>query len=130
MNQYMPLKPTKRGFKVWERADSVTGYMCDFEVYTGKADTPEKYLGEKVVKKLTRPLVVGNYHTYCDNFFTTVKLFEDLLEDGVYACGTFRRDRRGVPKALKKPGNCHLQTDKSNTHVNKYANKKSQSVNN
>ena len=118
MKQYMPLKPTKRGFKVWARTDSVTGYMCDFEVYTGKADTPEKYLGEKVVKKLTRPLVGGNYHTYCDNFFTTVKFFEDLLEDGVYACGTFRRDRRGIPKALKKPGNCHLQTDNSYTLVN------------
>ena len=112
MKQYVPLKPTKRGFKVWARADSITGYMCDFDVYTGKADAPEKYLGEKVVKKLTRPLVGGNYHTYCDNFFTTVQLFEDLLEDGVYACGTFRRDRRGVPEALKQPGNCHLQVDK------------------
>jgi hypothetical protein len=72
MKQYVPLKPTKRGFKVWARADSVTGYMCDFDVYTGKADAPEKYLGEKVVKKLTRALVGGNVHTYCDNFFTTV----------------------------------------------------------
>ena len=96
MKQYVPLKPTKRGFKVWARADA-----------------PEKYLGEKVVKKLTRPLVGGNYHIYCDNFFTTVNLFDDLLEDGIYACGTFRRDRRGIPEALKKPGNCHLQRDKS-----------------
>ena len=112
MKQYLPLKPTKRGFKVWVRADSVIGYISDFEVYTGKSDAPEKYLGEKVVKKLTRPLVGGNYHTYCDNYFTTVSLFEDLLEDGIYACGTFRRDRRGIPEALKQPGNCCLQADR------------------
>ena len=56
MKQYVPLKPTKRVFKVWARADSITGYMCDFDVYTGKADAPEKYLGE-VVK-----------NTYCDNY--------------------------------------------------------------
>ena len=36
MKQYMPLKPTKRGFKVWVRADAVTGYFCDFDVYVGK----------------------------------------------------------------------------------------------
>ena len=27
MKQYIPLKPTKHGFKVWVRADGVTGYM-------------------------------------------------------------------------------------------------------
>ena len=36
MKQYMPLKPTKRGFKVWVRADAITGYFCDFDVYVGR----------------------------------------------------------------------------------------------
>ena len=39
MKQYVPLKPTKRGFKVWVRADSVTGYICDFNVYVGQETT-------------------------------------------------------------------------------------------
>ena len=107
MKQYLPLKPIKHGFKVWVRADSEIGYISDFEVYTGKSDAPEKYVGEKVVKNLSWPLVGGNYHIYCDNFFTTVRLFEDLLEDGIYACGTFRRD----PTAIKQPGNCCLQRE-------------------
>ena len=28
MKQYMPMKPTKRRFKVWVRADSENGYVC------------------------------------------------------------------------------------------------------
>ena len=36
MKQYLPKKPVKRGFKVWVRADAVTGFFCDFDVYVGK----------------------------------------------------------------------------------------------
>ena len=42
-----------------------------------------------------------NYHVYYDNFFTSVSLFESLLEHHVYACCTVRRDRKGFPNALK-----------------------------
>ena len=42
MKQYLPKKPVKRGFKIWVRADSHNGYMCEFECYTGKkGDTTE-----------------------------------------------------------------------------------------
>lgn len=34
--QHIPLKPTKRGIKVWMRADPNNGYFNDFQVYTGK----------------------------------------------------------------------------------------------
>lgn len=101
LKQYIPLKPVRRGFKIWMRADSTNGYICDFSVYTGKEESAEKGLGEKVVKKLSQPLAGGNYHIFFDNFFSTVNLFDDLLEEGIYACGTFRRDRKGVPQAIK-----------------------------
>ena len=39
MKQYLPMKPVKRGFKVWVRADSVNGYFCDFNVYTGRSES-------------------------------------------------------------------------------------------
>jgi len=55
MKQYVPLKPTKRGFKVWVRADSVTGYFCDFNVYVGREMSgTEVGLGEAVVSQLAR----------------------------------------------------------------------------
>ena len=104
------MKPVRRGFKSWVRADSNNGYICDFSVYTGKKESAEKNLGPKVVNKLAEPLAGGNYHIFFDNFFSTVKLFDDLLEDGIYACGTFRRDRKDVPQAIKdiKLGKPHL----------------------
>ena len=103
LKQYVPKKPTKRGFKVWVRADAINGYVCDFQVYTGKSDSSEHEtnLGPKVVKSLSQPLVGGHYHLYYDNFFSSVALFDDLLEDGLYACGTFRRDRKRIPDDIK-----------------------------
>ena len=101
LKQYVPLKPVRRGFKIWVRADSINGYICDFSVYTGKEGSGEKDLGAKVVKKLAEPLAGRNYHIFFDNFFSTVKLFDDLLEDDIYACGTFRKDRKGIPQDIK-----------------------------
>ena len=52
MKQYLPKKPVKRGFKVWVRADAVTGFFCDFDVYVGKPSdgtVTEVGLGERVV---------------------------------------------------------------------------------
>ena len=54
LKQYLPLKPIKRGIKVWVLGDSSNGYLCNFQVYTGKVNnTTEKGLGARVVKDLT-----------------------------------------------------------------------------
>ena len=103
LKQYLPMKPIKRGIKVWTRADSINGYVSQFQVYLGKiGGKSEKQLGERVVKDLTRPLVGKFYTVYCDNYFSSVKLFEDLLKDSIYACGTLRSDRVGYPDEFKK----------------------------
>ncbi len=53
MKQYLTKKPTKRGFKVWVLADSHTGYISRFDVYTGKKEgRTEDGLGASVVKNL------------------------------------------------------------------------------
>ena len=41
-----------------------------------------------------------NHHIYCDNYFSSVNLFLDLLEQGTYACGTLRSNRKGFPKDI------------------------------
>ena len=41
------------------------------------------------------------HHIYCDNFFSSVTLFLDLLRHGLYACGTLRQNRKGFPEDLK-----------------------------
>ena len=80
LKQYMPLKPVKRGIKVWVIADSHNGYFQKFEVYSEKkGDSAEKGLGAKVVKSLTSELHKKHHHVFFDNYFTSVNLLEDLL---------------------------------------------------
>ena len=62
----------------------------------------EKQLGQRVVKDLTRLLKGKNHHVFFDNFFTSEQLLQDLLDDGILACGTARKDRKGFPPALKE----------------------------
>ena len=114
MKQYMPLKPVKRGFKVWTLADAHTGYVYSLEVYTGKkGDTVEKGLGARVIHTLSRPLqhrymymnvhfmepYLRNPHRYHHLYFDNLLL--DLLKVGLYGCGTLRSNRRGFPTDLK-----------------------------
>ena len=82
LKQYMPLKPVKRSFKVWVRADAWNGYFCELEVYTGKAEdgTTECNLGERVVLKPTEKIARLNHQVFIDRYFTSVRLFSTLLE--------------------------------------------------
>ena len=58
--QYVPLKPTKRGIKVWVRADPYNGFMNDFQVYTGKErNLPEANLGGRVVLDLMESVLTS-----------------------------------------------------------------------
>jgi len=42
--QYMPKKPIKGGFKIWVRADSSNGYVCNFNATLGKKGTPQRWV--------------------------------------------------------------------------------------
>ena len=102
LKQYMPLKPVKRGIKVWAMSDAKNGYVSEFEVYTGKkANTVEKNLGANVVKTLTKSYIGTFRHIFFDNFFTSIALLLDLLKSGLYGNGTVRTNRKGFPADLK-----------------------------
>ena len=66
--QYMPMKPTRFGIKVWELCDSKSGYCCNFEIYTGKKeDNPiTNGLGYDVVYRLSSPYHNQGHHLYFD----------------------------------------------------------------
>ena len=98
--QYIKSKPIKRGYKVWVLADALTGYVYNFQIYTGKSAERQKPLGEHVVWSLTRELSMRFHHIYFDNFFTSPLLVEQLLEDGIYCTGTIRTNRKGIPAEL------------------------------
>lgn len=78
MKQYLPMKPVKRGYKVWILADK-SGYCLKIDVYTGKKDNKTtKDLGAKVVTSLVQGLEGKDHKVYFDNYFTNVHLMKDL----------------------------------------------------
>lgn len=104
LKQYLPMKPIKRGFKVWCLSCSCCGYLLQFQVYTGKeADAEQQNIGlaHRVVTDLLCPLYTKcNYVVYMDNFFTSLPLFHELKQNGIFACGTYRTNRTGFPPEL------------------------------
>ncbi|GIY50826.1 hypothetical protein CDAR_537201 [Caerostris darwini] len=79
MKQYMLEKPIKREYKIWARSDASSGYLYQFEVYTGQKDDGAilEGLGYRFITNLTidlnptSPLLV-----VFDNLFTSVLLME------------------------------------------------------
>lgn len=106
MKQYTPLKPTKRGYKVWARADHTCGYLYQFEIHCGKQENEERSvedgLGPRVVKTLTSTLKDQNCLVVFDNFFTTVKLMDDLHENRILACGTVCGNQKNLTGFTKQ----------------------------
>ena len=95
MKQHIPLKPVKRGFKVWAMANSLNRYMYDFNVQGGDRETG---LGEKVLQ-LAESIKGNHHHLYFDNYFSSISL---LLKDGTYACGTIRTNRKLYPTEISE----------------------------
>ena len=96
LKQYMPLKPVKWGIKVWVLGDSHNGYFSKVQVYTGKAESPEKALGARVVKELAEHLRGKNHHVFFDNLFTNKQLLVVLEEEGIYALWDSKEGYIGV----------------------------------
>ena len=62
MKQYMPMKPTKRVFKI---SDALNGYFCDLIPYIGATGGSACLgLGEKVMLELTQPLFGRNHQVF------------------------------------------------------------------
>ena len=68
------------------------------------------------------------HHIYCDSFFTSPKLFLQLWSQDMYACGTVRANREGLPKEittikLKEQGKS-VSRQNGNMHVTVWRDKK------
>ena len=78
LKQYVPKNPLSEAC----RADSKNGYICSFQVYTGKeGDSTEKNLGARVIKELSKDIQGKNYFLFFDNYFSSPRLngFQNLL---------------------------------------------------
>lgn len=108
--QYMPQKLQKWGIKVWCLADAISKFVSNFEVYCGKDPTianeasiprGQPKLAHNVVLHLLTSNEGRGHVIAMDNFFTSIPLFKDLLDKGIYATRTVRANRVGLPLVLK-----------------------------
>ena len=99
LKQYMPLKPIKRGIKLWTRCDAQTGYVYDTNIYCGReTEKVEGTLGERVVKKIVEG-VRNDAVLIFDRFFTSTNLLNSI---GHPAVGTYNKNRKQVAKLCEK----------------------------
>ena len=104
IKQYLPLKPIKKCYKVWSLCDPITAYLFNYQIYLGKEETSEKEipLDECVVFDLISGHNFQGKHLYFDDFFTSLRLLENLKLQNIKACGTIRSDRVGIPSDFAK----------------------------
>lgn len=102
--QYMPLKPAKRGIKLWMLCTSFLGYVYNFEMYCGRNDKVMRSnngLGHDVVMHILKPLKNVFHEVYFDRFFTSAPLMRNLFKRKIYGCGTLVSTRKNLPDELK-----------------------------
>jgi hypothetical protein len=106
--QYLPNKPCKWGVKVWCVADSSSKYVYNFDIYCGAqngGDVParrgEGNLARNVVVKLMEGLEGKGHVLITDNYFSSIGMFKELAEREIFATGTMRANRVGLPTELK-----------------------------
>lgn len=82
-------------------ADSLTGYISNFEIYTGKTDLPDDNGAtyHTVMRLLENHLSQG-YCVFMDNYYTSPILYTDLLAKGTDAVGTCIMNRKHFPSKL------------------------------
>ncbi|KAG0414393.1 hypothetical protein HPB47_008460 [Ixodes persulcatus] len=96
--QFVRNKPNPEGVKVFVRC-SKDGVAHDFEFYQGKGTGVDpKYahlgLGGSVVMRLVESLLKGqNLSCYFDNYFTSVRLLQELKTVEILGTGTIRSNR-------------------------------------
>jgi len=101
LKQYMPMKPIKRGFKIWCASCACCGYLLAFQIYANKESPQECGLAHRVVTDLVVTHFANKNHiVYMDNFFSSLPLFDELLQHGIMACGAYRTNRAGLPHDL------------------------------
>lgn len=83
---------------MWCRAESSTGKLSEFDLYTGEKMKPEIGVGESVGLSLTEQLKGLRCGVYFDNFFNSPDLQYKLRKHNIKACDTVHTNMKTVPK--------------------------------
>ena len=103
LKQYMKRKPVQWDLKLWCRCDSKTGYLFQFDLYTGKMTSyVEHGLSKGVVFSLTNNIKDLLCQIFIDNFFNLPQLLYNPLRNGIYSAGTVRIKKKKIFHTKKK----------------------------
>ena len=115
--QYCPKKPIKYGLKFFVLADSSSGYVYNFLLYTGSELTsslPPAFshlpVPGQFVMTLMNDVLDRGHIVYTDRFYTSVPLANALSSRGTGLVGTLVRNRKGLPQEVRQ-SSFHLASD-------------------
>ena len=101
--QYILKKPTQFGIKFFVVSETKTGYVLNFQVYTGavsgvSSSSSKKHgVAYRVVMELVENYEGKGHCLFIDNYYTSSQLLIDLLEKNVYCTGTIRPTGKDFP---------------------------------
>ena len=105
LKTYNPKKPVKWGLKEYILCESDSSFVLRKIPYVGKYTT-DVADGRLTTEQIVHDLLPNRYHNkghivYMDNYYSSVKLFRELMENKIGACGTINKTRKGFPEELK-----------------------------
>lgn len=100
---YIKSKPDKYGLKIISLNDANTSYMINAIPYLGKTSTPPGVpVSEYFLEEVTKPIHDTNRTVTCDNWFSSIPVFQRMLSDHKLTCtGTIRKNKRQIPQEMK-----------------------------
>ena len=99
---YIPTKPGKYGMKIWIMADSETFYCSDLQLYAGRVGSQQDVgQGSCVVLDLSTSIANTGRNITTDNFFTSYRLAQELMQRRLSLVGTLRSNRKEIPPSMQ-----------------------------
>ena len=109
---YNPAKPNKWGIKLYQVCESSSGYCVGFDVYDGTNGCAvySQLVGTSEDATQTTKIVVGlmarfgllgkGHNLFCDNYYMSPELADELDTHLTYICGTVRINRKEMPRVF------------------------------
>ncbi|XP_022102111.1 uncharacterized protein LOC110985411 [Acanthaster planci] len=93
---FMPLKPTRNGFKLYAIADSTTGYLANFIVPPYRHGQPVKM--KDIAMMVATPFPGLYHHIFTDKLYSFLELAQCLLQGKTYLTGVIISSSKDLPR--------------------------------